>query len=109
MEVGGRLHALSASPPGERSPFTHLTGDWVGSGAGVDEVAKKKISSCAANPGRPTRSSVIVLTELPRLIFSNRINKFVDLGTYYLASCLSKLCRNSISKCLAIYTSSDFQ
>jgi len=42
MEVGGRLHAPVALPAGGESPVTHLTGDWVGSRAGLDEVPKRK-------------------------------------------------------------------
>jgi hypothetical protein len=43
MEVGGQLHAPAALPPGVRTPGTHYTGGWMGSRAGLDAVAKRKV------------------------------------------------------------------
>jgi hypothetical protein len=58
--------------PGLREPGTHWIGDWMGPRAGLDAVAKRKKShhcSCRElNSGRPTRSLVTILTELPRFL-----------------------------------------
>jgi hypothetical protein len=44
--------------PGERAPGTYCIEGWVGSGAGLDIVKKRKIFCPAGNlsPGRPARS-----------------------------------------------------
>jgi len=65
----------SASRPGhfthrERAPGSHLTEGWVGPRADPDAAAKRN-NPCLCpelKPGHPVRSSVTVLTELPRLI-----------------------------------------
>jgi hypothetical protein len=44
MEVSGQLHAPATLSSGIES-HTHWVGDWVGSGAGLDAVAKKKFPS----------------------------------------------------------------
>jgi len=55
--------------PGDRTPDTNWTGNWVGPRAGPDAMVKRKIlCPCReSNPGRPARSLVTVLTELRRL------------------------------------------
>jgi hypothetical protein len=46
----------SATRPGRRTSGVHLTGGWVGPGAGVDDAENKKILQCQkSNPGRPVR------------------------------------------------------
>jgi hypothetical protein len=66
----------SASGPGrftprERAPCTHYIGGWMGPRTGLDMTAKKKNFSSLTcrklNPGRPARTLVTILTELPRL------------------------------------------
>jgi len=55
--------------PGERAPALLWIGGWVGTRADLDAVAKRK-SLCPCrepNSGRPVRSPVTILTELPRL------------------------------------------
>jgi hypothetical protein len=44
--------------PGERTPDTHWTGDWMGPRAGLDAEARRKILCLCRgpNPGRPVRS-----------------------------------------------------
>jgi hypothetical protein len=51
------------------APRTHWTVVWVGPRAGLDAVAKRKISlpSRESNPGRPARRLVTILTEPPWL------------------------------------------
>jgi hypothetical protein len=41
----GQLHALAVLPPGEKAPGTYCIGGWVGPGAGLDTVSKRKIPS----------------------------------------------------------------
>jgi hypothetical protein len=41
MEVGGRLHAPAALPPG-KNPGTHQIGGWVGPRAGLDVLGEEK-------------------------------------------------------------------
>jgi hypothetical protein len=60
---GGKWSASgpgSALPPGERTPGTHCTGDWVGPRAGLDTEARGKIlCPCrASNLDRPVVQSV---------------------------------------------------
>jgi hypothetical protein len=43
MGVSGQRHALTALCPGERTPGTHFTGDWVGPRAGLDTEVRGKI------------------------------------------------------------------
>jgi hypothetical protein len=67
MEVSGQLHASAALPPGERAPGTHWTGGRVGPTAALQAEAKR-INPCPSqesNPGRPGRSLVTVLTDIP--------------------------------------------
>jgi hypothetical protein len=79
--VVGQLH-VSADPP--LHPNTHRTGEWVGSRAGLDAVAKRNQSLHypyrKSNPGRPVRSLVIILTELPRFDYIYVSIKFEKLG-----------------------------
>jgi hypothetical protein len=62
---------LSASHPGrftrgERAPGTHWIGGWVGSRAGLDAAEKRNAYDCReSEPGRPARSLITILTELP--------------------------------------------
>jgi len=64
----------SASRLGRFTPSTHWIRGWVGPIAGLDAVVKRNEShhcSCReSNSGRPARSLVSTLTELPRFIFS---------------------------------------
>jgi len=56
--------------PRETSPFTHWIGDWVGSRAGLDAVAKRKnfLSLSDIEPqSSPARIPVTILLELSRL------------------------------------------
>jgi len=59
-------HEWSASRPDRFTSCTHSIGRWVGSTAGLDAVAKRKISHhCSLqelNPGRPARSLVKATT-----------------------------------------------
>jgi hypothetical protein len=59
MGVCGQRHAPAALCPGERTPVTHCTGDWMGPRAGLDTDARGKIlsplpgtmlSMCGLNP-----------------------------------------------------------
>jgi hypothetical protein len=43
MEVNGQFHAPAALPPGKEPPGIHWTGDWVGTGAVLAAVVKRKI------------------------------------------------------------------
>jgi hypothetical protein len=55
--------------PGERAPGTYWIGGWVGLRASLDAKEERRIS-CPfreSNPGRPTRSTVAVPSELSRL------------------------------------------
>jgi hypothetical protein len=59
--------------PGEKTPSTHCTWDWVGPKAGLDTKARGKILSPLPeieprSPGRPVRSQDSIWTELPRLL-----------------------------------------
>jgi len=65
MDVSGQLHATAALPPGKEPPGTHWIGGWVGSGAGLDMVSKKKIPSPSreSNHDRPVRG-LVILTDL---------------------------------------------
>jgi hypothetical protein len=64
----------SASQPGrfiprEKAPRTRWIGGWVGLRSGLDTVAEKKFCTYRElNPAHTVRSSVIVLTELARLL-----------------------------------------
>jgi hypothetical protein len=40
--VNGQLQAHAALPPEERGPGSHWIGGWVGPGAGLDDVEKRK-------------------------------------------------------------------
>jgi hypothetical protein len=66
MEVSGHLHASGCFTPGKRDPVTRYVGGWMGSRAGLNAVAKRKIhfSCLESNSRNPARSLVIVLTEL---------------------------------------------
>jgi hypothetical protein len=72
MKVSGQLHDPAILFPGENAAGTHWIGGSVGSGVGLEAVAKtKKNLPCACrepNPGRPARSLTTILTELPRII-----------------------------------------
>jgi hypothetical protein len=50
MEVSGQLHAPATLPLGERAPGTHWIGGWVGLGAILDTVVKRKIPAPAGDP-----------------------------------------------------------
>jgi hypothetical protein len=56
--------------PFEKSPGTHWIGDWVGHRVGLGAVVRREnpISCCESNLGRPARSLVTILTELPRFL-----------------------------------------
>jgi hypothetical protein len=54
MEVIGQYHATAALSPGESTPRTHYTGEWVGPRAGLDTEATGKILSSL--PGIEPRS-----------------------------------------------------
>jgi hypothetical protein len=58
--VSGRLRAPAALPPEERDPDIHWIGGWVGSRAGSDTVAKRKIPSPfrESNHNLPARSLI---------------------------------------------------
>jgi hypothetical protein len=64
---GGEWSALCpgrAFTPGERTPGTHCTGDWVGPRAGLDTEDRGKILSPLPgieprSPGRPARSQTL--------------------------------------------------
>jgi hypothetical protein len=60
MEVSGQLHTPAALPPRERAPGTHWIGGWVGPGAILDAVVKRKIPSSRreSNPRAPIVQSV---------------------------------------------------
>jgi len=59
----------SLLPPRKAIPGTHLVGDCMCSRVDLDAVTRKIPTSCQeSNPDRPTRRSVIVLTELPQLL-----------------------------------------
>jgi hypothetical protein len=64
MEVCGQLHVPAALPPGKITP----AGCWMGTGPGLDAVAKRKKSlPCLcqeSNPGRPARSLVTMMTDI---------------------------------------------
>jgi hypothetical protein len=55
MEVSGQIHAPAALPPRERDPGTHWVVGWVGPGAILDAVVKRKIPSSLreSNPVTP--------------------------------------------------------
>jgi hypothetical protein len=59
------------SRPGHFIPGTHYIGGWVGSIAGPEAVAKRKIPSpCReSKPGRPVHSLVAIPADLCRLQF----------------------------------------
>jgi hypothetical protein len=61
MGVSGQRHAPTALCPGERTPGTHCTGDWVGPRAGLDtEVRGKILCLCqGSNPDHPVVQSVV--------------------------------------------------
>jgi hypothetical protein len=61
MEVSGQLHAPAALPPGKEPPGTHWIGGWVGPGAVLDAVVKRKIPSPRreTNPRTPIVQLVV--------------------------------------------------
>jgi hypothetical protein len=61
MGVSGQRHAPAALYPGERTPGTHWIGGWVGTRAGLDAGARRKIlCPCrGSNPDRPARSQTL--------------------------------------------------
>jgi hypothetical protein len=61
MEVSGQLHAPAALPPGERAPGTLWVEGWVGPGAILDAVVKRKITSPhrESNPRTPIVQPVV--------------------------------------------------
>jgi len=64
------LKLRTSCTPRERAPGTHWMGGWIYPRAVfLDAVAKRKIPyQCRqSNTGRPSRSLVTILTELPRL------------------------------------------
>jgi len=69
MEVRGQLHSPAALPLWGVSSRYPLDRKLVGSTASLEAVAKRKnliIAPCReSSPGRPTRSLVCILTELP--------------------------------------------
>jgi len=60
---------------GKEPPRLHWIGGWVRPKAALEAVAKRKKSHIApcreSNSGRPYRSLVSILTELPRLLNSD--------------------------------------
>jgi hypothetical protein len=72
MEMSGQIHAPAAIPPGKRAPGTHWIGGWVGPGAGLDAVARRKIpSSC-----RDSKSQII---QLVAQRYTTRISRLLPL------------------------------
>jgi hypothetical protein len=69
MEVSGQLDAPAALLPGKEAPISIGLEAWLGTRSGLDAVVKRKNLRPfrELNPGRPARSLVAVLTELPRL------------------------------------------
>jgi hypothetical protein len=65
----GQLHA-SAVTSGN-----HWIRSWLGARAGLNAVAKRRNPYRELNPFRPTRNLVLILTELPLLIFIHCIRK----------------------------------
>jgi hypothetical protein len=65
---GGEWSASRAGrfTPGERAPGTHWIGGWVGPGAILNAVVKRKIPSPfrESKPNRPARSLVALPTKL---------------------------------------------
>jgi hypothetical protein len=52
MEASGKIHAHAALPPRKEPPSrpgTHWRGGWLGFGAGLDAVKKRKIRRPAGN------------------------------------------------------------
>jgi hypothetical protein len=58
---------------GERTPGTHCTGGWVGSRAGLDAGARRKIICFCrgSNPGRPVRSQTLYWLSYPGSCVTN--------------------------------------
>jgi len=67
LNLGIRWGEWSALPPSLPAPDTHWTGGWAGSRAGLDTLAKRKIS--LSSPEIEPRSSSLQLTEPSRLLF----------------------------------------
>jgi hypothetical protein len=44
MDESGQLHSPCSFTPREAAPRIHCIGGWVGTGAGLDDVEKRKIS-----------------------------------------------------------------
>jgi hypothetical protein len=66
----GWVVSITSQPrftPGERTPGTHWTGDWVGPRAGLDAEARRKILCFCrgSNPGRPVRSQSLYWLSYP--------------------------------------------
>jgi len=78
MEMSGQLHAPAGLSP-ERTTDTHWIGGWVGSGAGLEAVAKKHSFTAPARNWTPIVQPVafIVLTELTQLLSDELLIEFV--------------------------------
>jgi hypothetical protein len=63
MEVSGQRHAPAPLYPRGKNTGTHWIGGWVGSRAGLNAEARRKIlCPCrGSNPSRPLRSQLLYL------------------------------------------------
>jgi hypothetical protein len=80
-----RWEWLVSVTPGERTPGTHCTGDWVGLRAGLDTEARGKILSTLSgieprSPGRPARSQTLYWLSYHLFLHSTELGRLYAYG-----------------------------
>jgi len=102
MEASGQLHASAVYPRAENLQYPMirmLSGPQSRSGRGGEE--RKNSSSCrVSNNGRPARSIVTILSELPQLLHSRLTIFFRKKCSYYDSRVLNYTLNNDeLQKC----------
>jgi hypothetical protein len=66
MGVSGQVHTMGALPLGERAPFSHWSGGWVGLRAGLGAKIRKILPLMGIKLSQPRPS--LLITELSQLL-----------------------------------------
>jgi hypothetical protein len=83
--VSGQLHVPAPLPPGERALDRRLGGPKSRSGRGGEEKNPQLYREL--NPGRPARTLVTILTELPRLVTEKKCLTHSVRGLLVMTPC----------------------